>query len=294
MCGRVALTGIPEQVECYLESLNMWFSISVYSPLKEYFVAIFDVITERKRAEEALRASEAALRQSQEKYRMLAGQLLTAQEAERKRLARELHDDFSQRLAALAMEAETLDHPKSLKTGPDRVRLKEMKEKLVELSIDVHAMSRQLHPSILDDLGLADAIESECAIWSKREGIGVNYQAESIPPELPQDVALYAYRIVQEGLRNISRHARATAVDISLVGKDGAIHLAIKDNGVGFDPDQGKKKGGLGLASMKERAYLVHGNFSINSQPGQGTVIEVMLPLSWGGRHETDAGIAGG
>jgi PAS domain S-box-containing protein len=293
MCGRVALTGIPERVECYLESLKMWFSISVYSPLKEYFVAIFDVITERKKAEEALRASEAALRQSQERYRMLAGQLLTAQEAERRRLARELHDDFSQRLAALAMEAETLDHPKSLKTGPDIVRLKEIKDKLVELSIDVHAMSRRLHPSILDDLGLADAVESECATWSKREGIGVNYRAESIPPKLPQDVALCAYRIIQEGLRNISRHARATAVDISLIGKDGAIHLAIKDNGVGFDPDQGKKKGGLGLASMKERTYLIHGNFSINSQPGQGTVIEVMLPLSWGGPHETDAGIVG-
>jgi PAS domain S-box-containing protein len=293
MCGRVALTGIPERVECYLESLKMWFSISVYSPLKEYFVAIFDVITERKKAEEALRASEAALRQSQERYRMLAGQLLTTQEAERKKLARELHDDFSQRLAALAMEVETLDHQKSLKTGPDRIRLKGMKDKLVELSIDVHAMSRRLHPSILDDLGLADAIESECAIWSKREAIGVNYQAESIPAELPKDVALCAYRIVQEGLRNISKHARATAVDISLIGKDGAINLTIKDNGMGFDPDQGKKKGGLGLASMRERTYLIQGNFSINSQPGQGTVIEVMLPLSWESLHETDAGIAG-
>jgi PAS domain S-box-containing protein len=280
MCGRVALTGKPDQIECYLESLRMWFSISVYSPLKEYFVAIFDVITERKRAEEALRASEAALRKSQEKYRMLAGQLLTAHEAERKRLARELHDDFSQRLAALVMEAEIFDHQKSLKTGPDLVRLKEMKEKLMELSIDVHAMSRQLHPSVLDDLGLADAIDSECASWSKREGIEVRYMAESISPGLPQDVALCAYRIVQEGLRNISRHARATAVDISLTAKDGAVHLVIEDNGIGFDPNQGKKKSGLGLASMKERTYLIHGSFSINSQPGKGTVIEVMLPLS--------------
>jgi PAS domain S-box-containing protein len=280
MCGRVALTGKPDQIECYLESLRMWFSISVYSPLKEYFVAIFDVITERKRAEEALRANEAVLRKSQERYRMLAGQLLTTQEEERKRLARELHDDLSQRLAALAMEAEILDQQKTLKNGPDRVRRKDMKDKLVELSIDVHAMSRRLHPSILDDLGLADAVESECANWSKREGIGVNYRAESIPPELPPNIALCAYRIVQEGLRNISRHARATAVDISLTAKDGAIHLVIKDNGIGFNPNQGKKKSGLGLASMKERTYLIHGNFSINSQPGKGTVIEVMLPLS--------------
>ena len=162
MCGRVALTGIPERVEVYVDSLKMWFSISVYSPLKEYFVAIFDVITERKRAEEALRTSEEALRMGQENYRNLAGQLLTAQEAERKRLARELHDDLSQRLAGLAMEAEMLEQQMPPR-GAGAVRLKEMKDKLVALSIDVHSMSRQLHPSILDDLGLPDAIASECA-----------------------------------------------------------------------------------------------------------------------------------
>ena len=129
-------------------------------------------ITQHKQAEEGLRTSEEALRQNQERYRMLAGHLLNAQEAERKRLARELHDDLSQRLAALAMEAETLERQTSLLTGADHVRLKEMKDKLVELSIDVHAMSRRLHPSILDDLGLADAVASECAMFQKRDGIG--------------------------------------------------------------------------------------------------------------------------
>ena len=162
MCGKVALTGIPERAECYVESLKMWFSISVYSPLKEYFVAIFDVITERKRADEALRASEAALRQGKESYRNLARQLLTAQETERKRLARELHDDLSQRLAGLAMEAEMLGQQMP-PGGADAAGLKDMKDKLVTLSIDVHSLSRQLHPAILDDLGLSDAIASECA-----------------------------------------------------------------------------------------------------------------------------------
>jgi PAS domain S-box-containing protein len=280
MFGRVALTGQHERAECYVKSLQMWFSISVYSPLKEYFVVIFDIITERKRAEEALRTSEAALRQSQERYRMLAGHLLTAQEAERKRLARELHDDLSQRLAALAMEAETLGHQKSPKTRIDRVKLKQMKEKLVELSIDVHAMSRRLHPSILDDLGLVDAVASECDTFWKRNGVVVNFRADNINRVLPPDVAVCLYRIVQEALRNISRHAGATEVMISLMGENHTIRLLIEDNGKGFEPRKETNQVGLGLDSMEERAHLIGGNFSIKSKRGQGTIIEVMAPLS--------------
>ena len=278
MCGRVALTGIPERAECYVESLKMWFAISVSSPLKEYFVAIFDVITERKRAEEALRASETALRQSQERYRLLAGQLLTAQEAERKRLARELHDDLSQRLAGLAMEAEML----GLQMPPQgavAVELKDMKDKLVKLSMDVHSLSRQLHPSILDDLGLADAIASECARYRRQNSMAVDFRTENITKEIPPDVAVCLYRIVQEGLRNISKHARATEVTISLVAENDSILLTIMDNGRGFDPGQ-KSQAGLGLDSMAERVHLIGGDFWVKSEPGQGTAIEVLAPLS--------------
>ena len=278
MFGRVALTRIPERVEVYIESLKMWFSISVFSPLKEYFVAIFDVITDRKRAEEALRTSEEALRQGKESYRNLAGQLLTAQEAERKRLARELHDDLSQRLAGLAMEAEMLQQQMSSQ-GANAVRLKEMKDKLVTLSIDVHAMSRRLHPSILDDLGLPDAIASECARFQKQDSIAVNFRSENITKEIPPDVAVCLYRIAQEGLRNIFKHAGATEVTISLVGKNDTIQLTIMDNGNGFDPDRVRGKQGLGLNSMKERAHLIGGSFHIKSKPGQGTEIEVLAPL---------------
>ena len=401
MCGKVALTGIPKRAEIYVESLKIWFSISVFSPLKEYFVAIFDVITERKlaeealrdreakyrgvvetsadgfcitdmagrflefndaytgllgfsreellnmnvadieaqntpaeiaatiekvrsaghavfetrhrskdgriwpaevnlsywpiaggrlfvfvrditdrkMAEEALRTSEEALRQGKESYRNLAGQLLTAQEAERKRLARELHDDLSQRLAGLAMEAEMLEQQVPPQ-GVGAVRLKEMKDKLVTLSIDVHSMSRQLHPSILDDLGLPDAIASECDRFRRKDSLEVDFRAENITKEIPPDVAVCLYRIVQEGLRNISRHGGATEVTISLVGKNDTIRLTIMDNGRGFDPGRVKGKQGLGLDSMKERAYLIGGDFSLKSQPGQGTVIEVLVPLS--------------
>jgi signal transduction histidine kinase len=256
------------------------------------FIAVVEDITQRQRAEEALRASEEALRKSKESYQSLAGQLLTAQEAERRRLARELHDDLTQRLAALAIEAARLEHQLQSSQGAISGRLKELRDKIEELCKDIHAISRRLHPSVLDDLGLADAVHSECASFAQREGIMVNYKSENIPQGVPPEIALYIYRIIQESLRNIVSHARATEVDISLVGKDDAIHLSLKDNGIGFNPLK-VKKGGLGLVSMKERVYLVHGDFSIQSRPGQGTVIEVLVPLSRSPLHETHPDIAG-
>ena len=256
------------------------------------FIKVVEDITQRRRVKEALRASEEALRKSKESYRSLAGQLLTAQETERRRLARELHDDLTQRLAALAIEATRLEHQLQPSQGAISGRLKEMRDKIEELSKDTHSISRRLHPSVLDDLGLADAVNSECASFAQREGIMVNYKPENIPQGVPPDIALCIYRIIQESLRNIARHARATEVDISLVGKNDAIHLSLKDNGIGFNPLK-VKKGGLGLASMKERVYLVHGDFSIQSRPGQGTVIEVLIPLSRSPQHETHPDIAG-
>jgi PAS domain S-box-containing protein len=229
-------------------------------------------ITERQKAEEALR-------QSQESYRHLASQLMTVQEAERQRLARELHDDLTQRLAVLAMEAEGLElRMPSLPPAAGAAKLKEIRENLVTLSMDVHALSRQLHPSILDDLGLADAIASECASFRQHNGIKVNYQSTDIPSNIPKEIAINIYRIAQEALRNISKYARATTADIALLGRDDTLHLTIKDNGRGFDI-QGKKMAGLGLASMKERASLIGGDFSIQSWSGHGTVIEVTAPL---------------
>ncbi len=236
-------------------------------------------ITRHKQAEEGLRASQQALRRNEERYRTLAGHLLTAQEAERKRLARELHDDLSQRLAALTMEAEILERQTPNGRKADSVRMKEIKDKLVELSIDVHAMSRRLHPSILDDLGLADAVASECETFRKRHGVRISFRAENIAREVPSAVAVCLYRIAQEALRNISRHAGATEVNISLVGEEQAIRMAIKDNGRGFNVGWKNSKVGLGLESMKERAYLIGGDFSVTSQPGHGTTIEVLAPL---------------
>ncbi len=226
-------------------------------------------VTARQQAEEALSAT-------QEDYRNLASQLLTAQETERRLIARELHDDLSQRLVGLAMDAEELENQMSSLGGDSFARLKDMQEKIKKLSIDTHALSRQLHPSILDDLGLADAVESELSAFRQREGIMVTYQSADLPAGISQDVAICIYRILQESLRNIAKHSGAAEVNISLLGKNNTIHLSIKDNGRGFDPAEAKGEVGLGLASMKERAYLVGGIFSIQSRPGKGTVIDVL------------------
>jgi len=204
---------------------------------------------------------------------------MTVQERERQRLSRELHDDLSQRLAVLAMEAEGLEQQLSRSSGVDSSRLKEIKTNLVKLSMDVHALSRHLHPSILDELGLADAIASECESFRRRNGVMVNFQSENLPPQVPKRIAINIYRIAQEALRNIARHAKATIVDLTLLGQDGTILLTIKDNGRGFDPE-GKRMPGLGLASMKERALLIGAEFAIHTQPGGGTVIEVTAPLT--------------
>lgn len=228
-------------------------------------------IKDRKTAEEALQISR-------EEYRELARKLLSAQEDTRRRLARELHDDFSQRLAVLSMYAAKLEHqcdnPQNIVDG-----LKRIQDESVKLSSDIHAIARQLHPSILDDLGLLDAVASACERFSQNEGIPVDCKQENVPPGISKDVALSIYRIVQEGLANIAKHARASRILVSLTSTKHVIRLCIKDDGIGFDTAEASMSGGLGLASMKERVHLIRGKLNIKTKPGGGTEIRVAVPL---------------
>ena len=230
-------------------------------------------VTQRKRVEDSLQ-------QSKENYRMLADRLLKAQESERRRLAREMHDDMTQRLAVLAIDARELEQEMQSTPGPTLERLRQMRESLIKLSDDIHAISRRLHPSIIDDLGLVDAVESECTNFSRRYGIPINWSAEEIRPDISKDIALSIYRVVQESLRNVAKHSRATEVTVALTGNDNFIHLFVQDNGVGFDTWSEKRTSGLGLASMKERIHLIQGDFSIRSRTGQGTILEIQVPTT--------------
>lgn len=241
-------------------------------------ICTFSDISERKHAEAALRESEAALRKSQEELRRLAGKLLSAQEEERGRLARELHDDLSQRLAALAIETGAL---RQLLKFPEPVaqKLQHIQDQISRLAADVHATSRQLHPSILDDLGLPVAIQSECSNFERREGIPLRFEYRDVPDKLPQETALCLYRVVQESLRNIGKHAAAKSGQVLLRGVDRGISVHVRDSGAGFDLAAIRAEHGLGLASMEERMRLIRGTFSIESVPGRGTVVTAWAPL---------------
>ena len=157
---------------------------------------------------------------------------------------------------------------------------------------DVHQLSRQLHSAVLSQLGLAMALESECAAYSQQHGITVEFCAENIPELIPDDTALCLYRVAQEGLQNISRHAEANRAMVAIETRDGEIVLAVQDFGSGFDLDAVRGKGGLGLVSMEERVRLVGGSIDVRSKPGQGTQIEVRIPIGEA-RNGTSAGAVG-
>jgi signal transduction histidine kinase len=240
---------------------------------------IFTNALARKRADEALRAREQSLRQTREGLRKLAAKLLHAQEEERRRIAREMHDDWTQRLALLGIDIAML---KKYIGAPEKALplLRTMQEKLVGLSEDVHTLSRQLHPSILDDLGLVEALRSECACFSHREGIEVVYRPEEISPALPKDIALCIYRVAQEALRNLAKHAAVNQAWVSLLATGPELLLRVEDKGLGFDPAGLRSQPGLGLSSMEERVRLIQAKLSIMSAPGGGTTVEVRVPLA--------------
>jgi signal transduction histidine kinase len=243
---------------------------------------IFTNALARKRGDEALCIKEQALRQNQESLRQLAAKLLNAQEDERRRIAREMHDDWSQRLAILGIETGKLKkHLGASDAGLPLLRA--VQEQLVSLSDDVHALSRQLHPSIIDDLGLVEALRSECASFSRRTEIAVNYFSEKASSHPPPDVALCIYRVVQESLRNIAKHAAAREAWVTLATAGSELRLQIRDQGVGFDLEAPRSQSGLGLYSMEERVRLIQGRLSIESVLGRGTTVEVRVPL--GGRN---------
>ncbi len=222
--------------------------------------------------------ADAALSASRNEARQLAGRLLTAQEDERKRLAREMHDDISQRLASTAIEAGKVEQHLP-PCDVSRETIAGLKAELIVLSDDVHRISRQLHPAILDDLGLEDAIRSECHRLAERETMVVDYHAGRLPDSLPKDAALCLYRIAQEALRNIAKHSRTDRVEITLNADLEFVNLEVRDFGCGFDPVSARGQPGLGLASMEERVRLVGGEIDVRSAPGQGTCIGVRIPL---------------
>jgi signal transduction histidine kinase len=223
------------------------------------------------------RQAEKALRKSEDQYRTLSRRLIHAQEEERARLARELHDDVTQRLARLAIDVARVE--REIHDAPPGETLREVGESLVRLSGDVHSLSYRLHSSVLEDLGLAEAVKAECERVARQEAIPVEVKLQEMPEPVPRDAALCLFRVTQEALRNVGRHARARTVEVSLRGVDGGLQVSVRDDGVGFNPADHREHPSLGLASMQERVRLLDGELNIESAPGGGTLILAWVPL---------------
>ena len=220
-------------------------------------------VTESKRAENDMRD--------------LSRRLIRAQEDERALLARELHDDVTQRLAVLAIEAgrAELAAPAG---GAVAESMQVVRGELMRLSEDVHSLAYQLHPSVLQELGLSEALRAECDRWLRQAGLDLAVNFDPLPAEVGKDAALCLFRVAQEALSNVARHAGARSASVTLRQMDGGLLLAVRDDGVGFDPEHQRKRMQLGLVSMRERMRLVNGTLDIESTPGQGTTIVAWVP----------------
>jgi PAS domain S-box-containing protein len=208
----------------------------------------------------------------------LTGRLISAQEDERARIARELHDDFSQRLAVLSMQLGELNE-NSLSNAAAGERLHKMWEGITELSSDIHRLSHQLHSSTLHHAGLVAAAKSLCYETGKQHRIEIDFVHREMPEDISPDVALCFFRILQEALNNIVKHSGASQAHVEFVGTASRIRMRIVDAGVGFDPNSRGVREGLGLVSMRERLRLVGGTIGVRSRPMEGTEIVAEVPL---------------
>jgi signal transduction histidine kinase len=203
---------------------------------------------------------------------------MTAQDEERRRVSRELHDQICQQLASLAMDISGLAADPMRKDA--KRRLKALQARAVKASEETRHIAYQLHPSSLDDLGLAASLKSLCNEFSKQAAnISLEFTSGAAKASVPREVASCLYRVAQESLQNITNHATAKHVSVALTLENGTVTLVIADDGAGFDLDAVKGRGGLGLIGMEERTRLVNGKLTIAAQPGRGVRVTVSVPL---------------
>lgn len=255
------------------------FPIVDHKGASELYGGVAVDITERKQAEEALHRNQLELHQQQVQLEELTSKLLTAQERERQRIARDLHDDVSQRLAALVLEVASLErHPSTVPAELARA-LGPLREELEHLSDDVHTLAYRLHPSLLEHAGLRPAVEDHIHQVSRLTGLPVHLKILGVPNAVPLDQATCLFRVMQESVQNVVKHAQATTVTVQLRGSSKGVGLSVIDDGKGFDPqDLRTHQQGLGLSSMEERLRQLHGFFRIHSRPCHGTKVCAWVP----------------
>ena len=268
--SRVSLGGQSEYFEKFAKVLQKWFSVAVYSPGMGYFIVIFNDISKRKKTEDKLKNANKALAK-------LYSHQEEAKEIERKAISREIHDELGQLLSALKIDLSwIINNPDN--TQESRKRLKGMYKNIDETIGIVQRISAELRPSILDDLGLIPALEWYCQNFEKRAGVKVQFKSDGVNcTNEHKNVAIY--RILQEALTNVIRHAKAKSVIVHLHQEEGFIILEVIDDGVGMDQDKIDSYNSLGLIGMRERVNLYNGSMDIASVINEGTKLSVIIPL---------------
>jgi len=208
----------------------------------------------------------------------LSRQLIEAQEAERRRIARELHDNLSQQMALLAIEIEQIASQAGRSQQMARA-MRELGERTAEIASEIHTMSHRLHSSKLEALGLAAAVRGHCR-EVLAQGIRVEFSEVGVPESVSHDVQLCLFRVVQEGLTNVVKHSGAREANVTLIGARDALLLSVSDCGRGFEEVDAADRDGLGLASMRERVRLIGGELTISSRSGHGTMLAARVPLT--------------
>jgi len=234
-----------------------------------------------------LQRSRKQLKLAKEKQMQLSGLLISAEEQERSRVASELHDDFSQRLAILTLGLENVQEATPDSFGDVHRQLHELSKSTSELGADLHTLSHQLHSSTLESLGLVPAVGAFCTEFTAKQGIKVDFTADEIPRSVHPDVALCIFRIAQEALRNVKKYSGATEAEVDLQMTGDRLEISVRDEGCGFDLSKLHQNGGLGIRSMEQRARQFGGEFEIHSGLGKGTTLKVWVPLKSAAKRGT-------
>ena len=233
-----------------------------------------------RQASEAMSDSQEKLHQSHYQIRKLLGRLIDVQETERRRISRELHDDLNQKIATLSMSISQLKRKVPMQDGELIAELDHLRETTNRLTNEVRRLSHQLHPAVLEHLGLVAALESYIAGFTDEERIDVQLSAELGDERIPFQTSICLYRVAVEALRNVARHSGAEAAAVSLKRESYCLELRVADSGKGFDVETFKHAGGLGLISVEERLRLLQGSCEIRSAPEHGTILVARVPLT--------------
>ena len=221
-------------------------------------------------------------RRTEELLRALTHRVVQAQETERGRVAIELHDNITQLLCAILIRSQMLADKLSLRDGPSKQEAVKLRKMLGHTANEVERISRNLRPSVLHELGLAAVLRDTSEEFARRTGLALDLCCAQLSPRLSADIELTLYRILQEALKNVEKHACARHVKVCLGQQGVFVQLLVNDDGIGFDPDhhpaRRNGKGGLGLVSMRERLEMVGGHFNVKSAPGAGTTIHARIP----------------